>query len=466
MKSVRKPIALLITLALTLSLVSCAVYKNSGADGGSGGGYGGGYGGGLIGSAGGESASGPSAPGDATSGTLDSGITDDSVDDAETTDEEGEKAPEKEEIIKRPAGLITAGAWNDNENYRYWKTLFEQGEEKNGKFFSFTTESSWGFDSYGRLKVEVTLDGEDGKPVAGASVTARDSNDEIVYSAVTDSNGIAYLFTGGEGGKLTVDSGAFSDTVLYTGTADEEISVKLKGSSEKRNVIDIMFVVDVTGSMGDELLYLKNELSDVINRVAENDKNTVINLALLFYRDNEDDVPFAYYDFVDVTNPYGLASQQANLNSQSAKGGGDYPEAVDEALLMAVSKQWNTSATTKLIFHVLDAPPHNAKSNQETFMNAVRIAADKGIRISPIICSGTDLETEYVMRQAAVYTAGTFIFVTDDSGIGNSHYDPELPNVTVEALNSLLVRLIDGYHTGVFDDPVYWKEEQLNKNAG
>ena len=64
------------------------------------------------------------------------------------------------------------------------------------------------------------------------------------------------------------------------------------------------------------------------------------------------------------------------------------------------------------------------------------------------------------MCQAAIYTGGTFIFVTDDSGIGNSHYDPNIPNVTVELFNSMLVRLVKGYHTGVFEDPIYWKEDE------
>ena len=151
--------------------------------------------------------------------------------------------------------------------------------------------------------------------------------------------------------------------------------------------------------------------------------------------------------------------QQEALDTQKAMGGGDYPEAVDEALLMALDAQWSTGNTTKLIFHILDAPAHQGEKYEERFMNAVLGAAEKGIRINPIICSGAAELTEYTMRQAAVYTGGTFIFVTNDSGIGGEHHDPELPNVTVELLNSMLVRLVNGYHTGEFEDPVYWKND-------
>lgn len=470
MKLVKRLFALLITLALTLSIASCAVGDFNASKNDSDGGR---LDGGIIGSKPsldyGESESGDSydsstpeapsdsAPGDDSSMGDDSEATEPDSDEIEPS-EPGDK--DKIESITRPAGLITAGAWNDNENYEYWKSLFEQGE-KNGKFYNYTGDKAWGFDSYGRLTLKVTY-GDSNAAVAGATVVARDSEDKDIYTAVTDANGIAYLFTSGEGGKVTVDSGEYSDTAIYEGKTDEEISIKLRGAAGKKNIIDIMFVVDVTGSMNDELWFLKNELADVINEVAANDKNAVINLALLFYRDNGDSVPFAYYDFLDVTNPENLSVQQVNLNAQNASGGGDFPEAVDEALMLAVNKQWNTGATTKLLFHVLDAPPHSTENNKTTFKAAVEAASAKGIRICPVICSGTDILTEYLMRQAAVYTAGTFIFVTDDSGIGNSHYDPQLPNVTVETLNSLLVRLINGYHSGEFAPPVYWKQEQFN----
>ena len=369
----------------------------------------------------------------------------------------------KNETAKRPAGLITAGAWNDNENYADWIKLFEQNSDEIGKFAGYVGQNSWKFDSSSRIKVTVGLTSDENARVAGAEVVAKDADGADVFRAITDANGVAYLFTNAQPGTLTVTSGEYSASLPYVTGFDEELEVKLDGGAEKQNIIDIMFVVDVTGSMGDELYFLKNELADVIDRVASSYDEAKINLALLFYRDNGDKEKLAYRDFTDVTDPLGLAAIQAALDGQSAMGGGDYPEAVDEALELAVSKQWSTAATTKLIFHVLDAPHHSRETDVNRYASAVESAAEKGIRICPILCSGAESVTEYVTRQAAIYTAGTFIFVTDDSGIGNSHHDPGLPNVTVEALNSLLVRIINGYHTGEFAGPVYWKEDQALK---
>lgn len=382
---------------------------------------------------------------------------DDSVSDAPSEGEDGIDGDSvKPDQVVLPSGMITAGAWVDNDNYEAWLELFSQDENSKGKFFNYTTPNySWGFNSLNRVKINVK-NGD--KVVAGATVIASDIDGKPIFAAVTDAKGDAYLFVDETEGVVNITSGEGKATAQFTKDS-RDISVSLDSNAAKLNVIEIMLVVDVTGSMGDEIYFLKAELADVINRIAENNSDTVIKLAMLFYRDSSDSVPFDYYDFEDVTTATGLAKQQEELNKQYASGGGDYPEAVDEALLMAVNKQWSTGTTTKIIFHVLDAPAHTGSKYEERFVNATKIAAEKGIRICPIICSGAAELTEYTMREAAIYTGGTFIFVTDDSGIGGSHHDPDLPNVTVELLNSLMVRLVNGYHTGSFSEPIYWKQD-------
>jgi hypothetical protein len=44
-----------------------------------------------------------------------------------------------------------------------------------------------------------------------------------------------------------------------------------------------------------------------------------------------------------------------------------------------------------------------------------------------------------------ISTNGTYVFVTDDSGVGNSHLEPSVGEYEVEFLNDLMVRLIDEY---------------------
>ena len=421
MKKIKSLFLLLVVASMLLSVVSCSK-SDAGGD------Y---YGGGLTSSA-------PKAEGGAS----------DSCESGESND--------SNEVTSLPAGMITAGAWVDNDNYEMWLDLFYQSENSPGKFYDYTKpNASWGFNSLKRIKVTVNCGAVN---VAGATVVASDASGNPLFTAVTDAAGNAYLFTEAESGNITVTSGDGTATAEFTNEM-RDINVELSETGAKLNVIEIMFVVDVTGSMGDEISFLKAELADVINQISANNSKAVIKLALLFYRDTDDNVPFDYYEFTEVTQSSGLKAQQDALNSQNATGGGDYPEAVDEALMRAVDQQWSTGATTKIIFHVLDAPAHYTTSNAQRLVNATKIAAEKGIRICPIICSGAAEETEYTMREAAIYTGGTFIFVTDDSGIGGAHHDPDLPNVTVELLNSLMVRLVNGYHTGTFATPIYWKDD-------
>ncbi len=382
------------------------------------------------------------------------GVTGEEAEGGETVGDEVDKS-EVGGSTGSAAGLITASAWDDNTYYDYWKSLFFLGQtpEENGRLSGYLNDD-WNLNSLNRVKVTAT---ENGAPVVGAKVICEDEEGKELFTAKTAADGVAYLFPKAESGKITVISGQNEQNAVFD-AENRDVSVELQSGDAKLNAIEIMFVVDVTGSMGNELKYLTTELTDVINRIAAADNQTQIDLAFLFYRDDGDKEKFAYCDFLDVTDEQNLALHQANLKAQKASGGGDYPEAVDEALELALQKNWSNDNTTKLIFHILDAPAHTNNANKDRYSKAVVKASAMGVRICPVLASGANLLCEYITRQAAIYTGGTFIFITDDSGIGGSHHDPDIPNAVVEALNDLLVRVIKGHHTGIFDAPVPWRK--------
>jgi hypothetical protein len=49
------------------------------------------------------------------------------------------------------------------------------------------------------------------------------------------------------------------------------------------------------------------------------------------------------------------------------------------------------------------------------------------------------------MRSFAILTNGTYVFITDDSGVGNDHLEPTIGEYELEKLNDLLVRLVGEY---------------------
>ena len=102
----------------------------------------------------------------------------------------GEASPEgstdknspTEEQVSLPSGVITAGAWNDNDHYAMWQALFNQaaGEDaKDGKFYTYTTgNKDWGFHSLKRVKVTVNASEN---AVAGADAVALDADGNVLF---------------------------------------------------------------------------------------------------------------------------------------------------------------------------------------------------------------------------------------------------------------------------------------------
>jgi hypothetical protein len=134
------------------------------------------------------------------------------------------------------------------------------------------------------------------------------------------------------------------------------------------------------------------------------------------------------------------------LRKQSADGGGDYPEAVDMALFESISNEdWNEEALARILFIVLDAPSHTEPEVIARLQSQLHLAAEKGIRIVPIACSDIRKDGEYLMRTFALATNGTYLFLTDDSGIGNAHIKPTTDKYDVEKLNDAIVRVVKQY---------------------
>ena len=429
LKKISAIFALILTIILAVTFVGCSSGDLSGFMRPSG-------------SMGGDSSS-PGGSGDAEGG-----------DSGETTPDGGNNNQQKP-IVKQ----LTAAEWRDALNYDFWLSLFEKdipfkgqdGEEhtQDGIFSEYAIATR-GLDTFEMHEVSVSCNDS---PVIGAEVYLYNESD-IAYSAVTDSTGTAYVF--GNGTHVEAVSGQTSASAQI---AEGVTEISLTDCTAYEDELEIMFVVDTTGSMGDELSFLCGELAGIVTRVSS-DLDCKIRLGLLFYRDKGDDYVTKKFEFVDVTSSKGLNTVVNNIRAQRSAGGGDYPEAVDTALAEAIEMNWTSDSKTKLLFHVLDAPYHDEQKNQSVFANAVKDAAKKGIRIIPVAASGLDTLGQYIMRSAALLTGGTYTFLTDDSGIGDSHILPDVGEFTVEYLSDLMVRLIKGYYTGTFEEPVHWTQSE------
>ena len=338
--------------------------------------------------------------------------------------------------IQPQGGLVTAGEWNDLDNWDFYqKTLMKE------PFKGFPDD--WQMYTNHRIAVALTAKN---KPAANATVTLF-RNDTPIWTAKTDNLGRAELWVGAfqkekelntallrlKVNEQWVSTATISETQVNRIALDEALP-------SPTNQVQIAFMVDATGSMGDELEFLKMDLKKVIAEVQKTNTQLKISTATVFYRDEGDEYVVKHSPFTEDIN-----QTTEFISQQRADGGGDFPEAVDKALVQLNQLQWQPEARTRIAFLVLDAPPHNKPAVISSIQYSVKTAAASGIKLIPVVASGIDKTTEFLMRFIAMYTNGTYVFITDHSGIGNKHLEPSVGEYQVEKLSDLMVRLIKKY---------------------
>lgn len=330
--------------------------------------------------------------------------------------------------------LLTAGELSDFKKWNLWEGY------SNAEFFSYG--SKWNL--YAKARYAIQLQNENGRAITGQPVYLVNSNTgDTAWAAVSDNTGKAELwnnFAMGSNGneEEQMEIHIRGEKEIYTANLFEDgiNLITLNRSCATSAKVDIAFVVDATGSMGDEIEYLKEELGDILGKITAQDPSVDLRTGAVFYRDNYDE----YVTRIQPLTP-GINQTIGFIKKQSAGGGGDYPEAVEKALEASIEKlAWSSDARTRLIFLVLDAPPHDEAKDR--LAATIRNAAARGIRIVPVACSGTDKSTEFILRSIALATNGTYLFLTDDSGIGNKHIKPTTDEYKVELLNDLLQKVI------------------------
>lgn len=352
------------------------------------------------------------------------------------------KAEEEAKLLKLPrepintAGLLTAGNWTDNQNWKFFEGLMKKKEWQK-------MQEHWGFNMLERVPVKVS----NGKnAIIDAVVKLKDASGNVLWETRTDVHGEAFLFTNMFEDKQKAD---YVEVVVAGSTVKKElkregalVEIEIPTITKASRNLDIMFMIDATGSMGDELSYIQSELTDVIKRVKiANEQVASIAVSCNVYRDQGDEYVVRSFPFRQ-----NVSMSLQDLNDQRAGGGGDYEEAVEQAYADAVNNhKWSEEATARLMFFVLDAPPHHNFENLKKLQEVTKDAAKKGVKVIPIASSGVDKNTEFLMRFLGISTGGTYIFLTDDSGIGNSHIEPTIGKYEVKLLNNLLVEVINSY---------------------
>ncbi|HEX5706913.1 MAG TPA: vWA domain-containing protein [Pyrinomonadaceae bacterium] len=181
------------------------------------------------------------------------------------------------------------------------------------------------------------------------------------------------------------------------------------------NTLEMVFVLDTTGSMGGLLEGAKQKIWGIVNDVMQQPSKPSVRIGLVAYRDRGD----AYVTQVlPLTND--LDRVYTTLMDFRAEGGGDTPENVRRALADAVSRagwsQGKPDRVARIIFLVGDAPPHDDYQDEPDVLKTTQLAVERGMMVNTIQCGQIGATTP-VWESIARRGEGQYFRIAQDGGV-------------------------------------------------
>ncbi len=303
--------------------------------------------------------------------------------------------------VARDFNGVKAGEWDDNANYRDFLAYVSQ-QEKLGIDR---------MDVSGRQFL-IALDKKN-QGVPSCAISVADASGKSI-TLKTAASGRALFFpraSGLSGNRFTASSSCLSanDSAQISFDASEADGAQvLKFKGERALLatptIDVVFVLDTTGSMSEEIQGVKDSIQAVVQKL---DKRATVRIGLVEYKDKGDSIVTKTYPFTTD-----LAAFEKTIAGISASGGGDVPENVNAGLDVALKQmKWSDASSAHMAFLIADAPPHLDYQDVPSYSVSAKKAAAQGVKIFTVSASGMNDLGQAVFRQVAQLTGGTNMFV-------------------------------------------------------
>lgn len=347
-----------------------------------------------------------------------------------------------------PAMAESAGDATTDSHTEYYESVpsLKAGETDDNQYWSEYLDFVGDFNGFvHRTSLDhrfiITVSDARGTPIPGAAVSIRQGQEELA-SGVTYANGQTIFHPEGQlAGSYTVAvsrDGAEFEKAFTTEDAEWRVTLMDEYPRPEVLALDVLFLLDATGSMSDEIHQIKATLLSIADQVKSLQNSADLRFGMVAYRDREDDYVTRVYDFDDDISRFSQA-----VADVEADGGGDTPESLNEALHVALNRpDWRGDDAIKLVFLVADAPPHLDYAQDYDYAEEMVRAREQGIKIFSVASSGLDGQGEYIFRQLAQQTMGKFIFILYSDGMGGLDTPHDVDQFTVNRLDQLIVKLI------------------------
>ncbi|TAL35127.1 MAG: VWA domain-containing protein [Spirochaetes bacterium] len=306
-----------------------------------------------------------------------------------------------------------------------------------------------------------------GKPVANAHVEIYGNRDKLCWGK-TYADG-TYLFFPSEydqkyiAYKVQVTSSAGKKEIAVDRQGKREIPIALDAprTAQKNVPLDIVFVMDTTGSMGEEIARLKDTIEIIKLNLTALPAKPAVRFGMVLYKDKDEEE----YRTQVIPLTDNMDAFKRELDKVEASGGGDEPEDLQGALADLIGKiKWNPDGI-RISLIITDAPPHLDYGQEYTYAGAARDARAAGIKIFTVGTGGLPLMGEYILRQISQYTYAKYIFLTygekGESAGGKegsvSHHTGS--NFTTDKLETIIMRFAKEELSYVSDQPIDMGEE-------
>jgi len=327
--------------------------------------------------------------------------------------------PERPERADPGSGAVgsplRAGATDDNADYETFIAFLGEWLEKK----DLADRIQW-IDVRDRRFIRVL--NRDRKPVPGARVLVVDeTRDRVLLSGTTYGDGRVPFYPRIEkaegpvpvsyapGDRLVVEAafGGARARLAWDGGGDEfVIEIDAPKPVAEPIALETLFLIDTTGSMGDEIAQIKATLLAVSERLRGLEREFDLRYAAVLYRDLGDEYVTRAHPFTSDLKGFDEA-----LRSVEAAAGGDMPESLNQGLAEAVGRaDWRDGAA-KVVFLIADAPPHMDYAGDVLYGASLKGAVERGIRIHAVAASGLDTVGTFIFRQIAQFARGKFIFI-------------------------------------------------------
>ena len=341
--------------------------------------------------------------------------------------------------LDQTQGALRAGSTDDNADYDAFLQFLQTWTDRPGVAGNHVP-----MDVSDRRFVRVLT--ADGVPAPGARFSIIDrERDVLVWSGTTYGDGRAPFYP-----HLAGVDGPEGDWIVQADVDGEILTRRWDGDSEQITLqadrcesddtvdLDVVFVIDTTGSMSDEIARIKQTLLAVTDRVRGLDQEVDLRYGAVLYRDLGDE-----YLTRHTPLTHDVQAFDRLLQGIQAGGGGDTPESLNQGLSLAVGgMDWRPGAA-KLTFLVADAPPHMDYQQDTTYADASRAALARGIRIHTVAASGLDDFGSLVFRQSAQLTRGEFVFIEYGSTAASAADHGVTGSVHSNNLDAILFRKIE-----------------------